>query len=192
MTWDDSGRRRYTPFVMRPHGTGSAALALAATVLAFGFVSAGGCVESRGRYDPIENAIDSDCIFDAASMRVHPLTRIVWSNTEDGPSPVLDAHIELLDSWGDTSKSLGVFRMELRRAGLHGGDLTDAVRWEVDLRDPSTNSTRFDRVTQTYLLRLLDLPAWVSKDRSAMLSATFVRADGFSMTSTLRIDTGAE
>ena len=149
-----------------------------------------GCVQSRGFHDPKVVVVDSDCVFDATAMRLHPLTRIV---RHDGDGALtLDAHAEIVDAWGDTVKSLGLFRLELRRSGLREGDLKDAVRWEVDLRDPATNSAWFDRVTQTYLLRLRDLPAWVSKDPSAILSATFVRDDGASMTSTLRIDTGPE
>ena len=164
----------------------AAATALAAVV--GGLALAAGCVESRGFYEPSKTVTASDCAFDAANMRLHPLTRIV----RRGPEPVLDAHAEIVDAWGDSAKSLGVFRLELRRSGLREGDLEDAVRWEIDLRDPATNSARFDRVTQTYLLRLRDLPAWVSNDPYAVLSATFVRADGVSMSSTLRLETGAE
>jgi len=147
-----------------------------------------GCVESRGFHEPRVSVAESDCVFDAANMRLHPLTRIVRRSG----APVLDVHAEMVDAWGDTAKSLGVFRLELRRSGLREGDLEDAVRWEIDLRDPATNSARFDRVTQTYLLRLRDLPEWVSKDPYAVLSATFVRDDGALLTSSKRIDTGSE
>lgn len=151
-------------------------------------VGMAGCVESRGFHDPQLSVVDSDCVFDAADMRLHPLTRIVLRNG----APALDAYAEVIDAWGDTAKTLGVFRLELRRSGLREGDLEDAVRWEVDVRDPATNSVRFDRVTRAYLLRLQDLPAWVSSDPHAVLSATFVRTDGVSFSSTLRIDTGSE
>lgn len=161
---------------------------MAMVVAAGGLLVAPGCVESRGFFEESKSYTASDCAFDAANMRLHPLTRVVRRGSE----PTLNAHAEVVDAWGDTVKSLGVFRLELRRSGLREGDLGDAVRWEIDLRDPATNSERFDRVTQTYLLRLRDLPAWVSNDPSAVLSATFVRADGVSMTSSLRIDTGAE
>ena len=163
-------------------------LTASATLLVVGVVS--GCVRSRGFHEPRLSVADSDCVFDAADMRLHPLTRFVRRDPDS--EPVLDAHAEIVDAWGDTAKSLGVFRLELRRSGLREGRLEDAVRWEIDLRDPVTNSARFDRVTQTYLLRLHDLPAWVSNDPHAVLSATFVRADGVSFTSSLRIDTGAE
>ncbi|MCB9847006.1 MAG: hypothetical protein H6814_01190 [Phycisphaeraceae bacterium] len=154
----------------------------------------GGCVESRGFHEGRGAAsVETDCPFDAADMRLHPLSRIVWTTPGGGDAaePALDAHIEIVDAWGDTAKALGVFRLELRRTGLREGDLSDAVRWEVDLRDPSTNSAKFDRVTQTYLLRLADLPAWVSNDPYAVLNATFVRLDGVSMNSTLRISARA-
>ena len=150
-------------------------------------IGAAGCVKSKGFHEQRGLTGDSECPFDAAQMRLHPLTRFIQRG--DKGNVVLHAHAEIIDAWGDTAKSLGIFRMELRRSGLREGDLESAVRWEVDLRDPATNSARFDRVTQTYLLRLQDLPAWVSNDPSAVLSATFVRGDGALLTSTLRLDT---
>jgi len=176
---------------MRAPGARTIVILAAAAPVVLG---AGGCVESRGFFDETDSFTESDCVFDAAKMRLHPLTRIIRRSpgSGGGEGPVLDAHLELVDRWGHTSKTLGIFRLELRRSGLREGDLEDAVRWEEDLRDPATNSARFDRVTQTYLLRLLDLPEWVTKDPYAVLSATFIRTDGVSMTSTLRIDTGAE
>ena len=156
------------------------------SALLIGFiVSASGCVKSRGSRDQQRFAVQADCPFDAAKIELHPLTRFIYR--EDLGGVVLDAHAEILDAWNDTAKSLGIFRMELRRSGLREGDLESAVRWEVDLRDPVTNSAWFDRVTQTYLLRLEDLPAWVSKDPSAILSATFVRGDGALLTSSRRV-----
>jgi len=151
-----------------------------------------GCVQSRGFHDPRAEAVESDCVFDAANLRIHPLSRFALRGEGEGRALVLDAHLELVDNWGDTAKTLGIVRLELRRSGMREGDLRDSVRWEVDLRDPSINSARFDRVTQTYLLRLRDLPEWVQRDPWATLSATFARDDGVSFMSSLRIDTWAE
>jgi len=159
-------------------------------------VFAAGCgVRARGMEPPAERGDDGGIgaegggethAFAPTEVRVHPLTRIVPARDE---SPAeLHAHIELVDGWGDTVKALGVFRVDLRRSGLReGASDADGAVWEVDLREPDDNSARFDRVTQTYLIRLRGVPEFAVEGQRSQVTVTFLGYDGGRLSATARL-----
>ena len=118
----------------------------------------GGCL-SDGATDAPKAAIDPNNPFRATAIRVHPLTQIVPGN--DG-NPEIICHVELLDRWGDSTKSLGDLTIRLfgPKAGSAGD--VEVSRWDPDLTNLDDNAALFDPATRTYRLQLAGGPAWLS------------------------------
>jgi len=128
------------------------------------------------------NVRDTDP-FRPEQLRIHPLTRIIPSGQDEPPA--IEIHIELLDRWGYAVKALGELRLELRFAS----DRPAVRRWNVDLREPQVNATeRYDRVTRTYRLRLVDAPPELIGNSNATLHAAFRTLDGRTLTDDHRFD----
>lgn len=131
-------------------------------------------------------------------MEIHPLTRVT---KDPRGKPVLVAHIEIRDQWGDTTKAVGKLRLELYRVegGLAGsaGRLTQELRtqlntirgdgpvtlgrisgrqearWDVDLAD-LVMQRLYDPATRTYRLELDGIPDWLMADPANANDATAV------------------
>lgn len=110
--------------------------------------------------------------FAPVSMRISSLTRV-----EEGPSglPRLVLYFELLDAWGDSTKTPGWLQVEL--FAVRGVSGEREQRWEVDLTDPGRNSAFFD-ITRMYRMPLDEAPAWLI-DEAAGNRPTAVRIRGF-------------
>jgi len=87
-------------------------------------------------------------------------------------------HLELVDAYGDRVKSVGRLSARLFLGA------TERVSWDLDLRDPETNSSYFDPATGTYRVRLSGLPDGVvafasgrGSDPEATLGVSFATAD---------------
>jgi hypothetical protein len=84
-------------------------------------------------------------------MQVHPLTRLA----RDGAGkPLVIAHIELRDSWGDTCKGTGKLSVQLYRGERAGGPGVQELRWDINLNDLDLNAQLYDPATRTYRLSL--------------------------------------
>lgn len=118
------------------------------------------------------------------SVRIHPLTREVRSNTRNDVDQtiVIDVHIELFDAWGHPTKALGTLQFELvqgSRTGLQpSSELEENVyRATIDMLDPQDNSVRYyDSATRTYRL-YLEAPRRIT-NAPITLNATFVTPSG--------------
>jgi hypothetical protein len=107
---------------------------------------------------------------DPSELRVHPLTRLTWS--EGGARLVV--HLELLDRWGHGTKGLGVFSVALYRAGRAADLRREVARWRVDLTDPEANAGPYDRVTRTYRLELAGIELGDGETSNLEVEARFV------------------
>lgn len=121
-------------------------------------------------------------VFRPASIRVHPLTRIVRS---DDDALVIEAHVELFDAWGHPVKGLGRLRFEVTPSmpggigdiGDSAGSVVPTMRAEIDLSDPDSNSVEYyDSATRTY--RLILEGGGASAATNVSLAATFIGLDG--------------
>jgi len=144
--------------------------------------------------------------FAAVELRIHPLTRVVGAPAEQGAalSPdgaetaaagvaQIEAHIELLDSFGGVVRDVGVLRFELYR-GLPGVDPEAApasaiqeLTWTLDLTDPVRSARQFDRITQTYVVPLPGAPDWIFGDAPATLRVEFTTPDNRRIVATRRL-----
>ncbi len=135
--------------------------------------------------------------FAAVELRIHPLTRVVdhpaSTNPAEIPGPQIEAHIELLDSYGAVVRDVGVLRFELYR-GLPGADpesapasATQELNWTLDLSDPARSARQFDRITQTYVVPLPGAPAWIFGDAPATLRVEFTTPDDRRIVATRRL-----
>lgn len=127
-------------------------------MLVAGVVWLGACAPGGGSLpDALDPTLAS--AFAPASIRISPLTRL---ETGTSGRPELAVYFELTDSWGHSTKSLGIAQVQLYRlGGVSSGLATLADRWEADLTDPARNSALFD-VTRMYRLPLAELPEWLS------------------------------
>lgn len=118
----------------------------------------GGCF-SDDATSPPKAPLDPANPFRATAIRVHPLTQIVPGS--DG-SPEIICHLELLDRWGDSTKSLG--DLTIRLFGPKPGSAGDVEvsRWDLDLTNLDDNAALFDPATRTYRLQLAGGPAWLA------------------------------
>lgn len=94
-------------------------------------------------------------------LRIYPLTRV--ERDEQGARVV--CHVELMDRWGDTTKWVGLLRVQMYETdpGIDPGLERQVLEWVVDLGDAEQNAALYDPSTRTYRLNLRDLPAWVEK-----------------------------
>jgi hypothetical protein len=132
--------------------------------------------------------------FAAVELRIHPLTRVVDNPAPaQTPGPQIEAHIELLDSYGAVVRDVGVLRFELYR-GLPGADpesapasATQELNWTLDLSDPGRSARQFDRITQTYVVPLPGAPDWIFGDAPATLRVEFTTPDDRRIVATRRL-----
>ena len=125
-----------------------------------------GCSPPNGRGAPITGAsgsgsfvapnegpiIEARWPFWPVRMRLHPLTML--SVDPDSDQPIIEARVELLDQFGDTTKCIAQFRFELHDHKPQSMNEPAVREWNADLRDLDTNRLHYDQVTQTYLFRL--------------------------------------
>jgi hypothetical protein len=75
---------------------------------------------------------------------------------ESGGIPGIDARVEALDAFGDTTKAFGDFRFELYKFKPNAPD-PKGLRlgvWEEKLLEPGANRTHWDESTRTYEFKL--------------------------------------
>lgn len=125
--------------------------------------------------------------FPAELVSVHPLTRVTVG--ADG-RPRIEAHVEMLDAFGQTTRDVGVMRFELYRGEVGGADGAQRQEsvWVVDVSAPVESARQFDRVTRTYVAPLLDAPAWLGQASGGTLVVRFERWDGRVLTGSRRLD----
>lgn len=98
--------------------------------------------------------------FVAASMTIHPLTRI---DTDAAGKLWIYCHIEFKDAWGDTVKSAGTLQVQLYRpvSSRVAGPGRQETVWNVDLTDLKKNASFYDPATRTYRLPFENPPEWL-------------------------------
>ncbi len=145
-------------------------------------------------HEPTENRVANP--FRAQSMRIHPLTRVLFNGDEEQRSPLtIEARIEFLDQFGDTTKARGALQLELvpadsahsRNAARQANTL---IIWEPEFMAIQENVLHFDSVTRTYLLRL-DVQGTTNIPTHCMLRASIVTAEGDSLTTESRLTMGS-
>lgn len=127
--------------------------------------------------------------FAPARIEVHPLTRLV-RDPQTGMLRI-EAHIALLDRWGDEVKGRGLLLLEVYRdtgsvAGV--GAAQQLAHWNVDLSDLRANAESYDRVTRTYRVTLTGLG--VEADRAGAhleLRAQLTTPDGRRLSASYRL-----
>lgn len=147
--------------------------------------------------------------FAAVELRIHPLTRVVPMDDDAGVSgggpgggggsgggsgsAQIEAHVELLDTYGHVVRDVGVLRFELYR-GLPGVDpeaapasATQELTWTLDLTDPARSARQFDRITYTYVVPLPGAPDWLFAGDPATLRVEFSTPDGRRIVATRRL-----
>ena len=109
-------------------------------------------------------------------MRVHPLTRM--SRDKDRNVSEIHARAEFRDANGFPTRCCGVLRFALHRKGEQPRYHEPIQMWEVDLRILERNTTHYDDITQTYLVKLtLDLePSQIAQGE--VLWAMYLGGDG--------------
>lgn len=140
--------------------------------------------DARSTRAPLSAAAAGANPFAAVELRIHPLTRVVpQPDDAETPGPQIEAHVELLDSYGAVVRDVGVMRFELYR-GLPGVDpeaapasATQELTWTLDLSDPARSARQFDRITRTYVVPLPGAPAWLFSDAPATLRVEFTTPD---------------
>lgn len=126
------------------------------------------------------NEQDVDWPFWPASMRIHPLTRVLANDEQI----IIEARIEFSDAHGSTTRCKGQLRLLLiETAGASEGQVLE--EWNNDLREIDNNVLHFDDITRTYLFRLRLDPANYS--RTAELHAQFLSADNRRLSAAYRI-----
>lgn len=172
----------------RPGGRATSAAALLGVLLA----GAAGCDSTPPTGDhplagpPRSAATAPDWPYWPRRVRIHPLTRLV--EEEDGTTYV-EVRVEFLDRQDDGTKANGRLELALfdERRGPEDRRVIDF--WDSDLTDETTNATRFDPVTRTYLFKLavvaevFDLGPVLyvrhdSEDGRTMLDRMELRTDG--------------
>ncbi|MAE62309.1 MAG: hypothetical protein CMJ49_13250 [Planctomycetaceae bacterium] len=126
--------------------------------------------------------------FAPAAMRIHPFTQITV-DAETG-SPMLDAHIELLDQAGDVTKGIGTLRFELvsvsDRASASAVNDRRIEMWDVALETLDDNLQHFDRITRTYGFKL-KLNAPPDNKARLRLHAQFTKPTGNRLTAEMLV-----
>ena len=88
-------------------------------------------------------------MFAPRTVRLHPLTRIT---TEEGKS-VIEAHVECVDQFGDTTKTVGILAFDLWSPTLLSARGNLLEHWELSLDLPKENKDRWDSITRTYVIK---------------------------------------
>jgi hypothetical protein len=158
-----------------------------------------GCVEPKGAgaTRPPEVAPSGEFVaehasglaaFAPATINVHRLTRLV---REKEGATTIQAHVELLDRWGDSVKWPGKLVFELYQdtsggTGVAGGPEQINV-WALDLTDAEANAKAYDRVTRTYRATLTDVGLAQRSRQRLTLRVGFNPPDGRQITATYRL-----
>lgn len=162
-------------------------------------LAAGGCVEPKGAgsirpsESPGQSAVETRvssglAAFAPEKISVHRLTRLV---REEKGSTTIQAHIELLDRWGDSVKWPGKLVFELYQdtsgdTGVAGGPEQVNV-WALDLSDAQANAKAYDRVTRTYRATLTDVGLAQRSRQRLTLRVGFNPPDGRQLTASYRL-----
>lgn len=150
---------------------------------------------SRPRMGAPSNPSYNPGPFAAVELRIHPLTRVTPAPPNaEVPGPQIEAHLELLDSFGLPVRDTGLLRFELFQ-GLPGVDpdaapasaLQDSV-WNLDLTDPARSARQFDHITQTYVIPLPGAPEWLFDNAPATLRVELTTPDGRRLVATRRLN----
>jgi hypothetical protein len=123
-------------------------------------------------------------VFQPMSIRIHPLTREVRTDTQSDVAQtiIIDVHLELFDAWGHPTKALGTIQFELIQGSRTGLQSTSALdenvyRATIDMTNPQENSTQYyDNATRTYRL-YLEAPRRIT-NAPITLNTTFVTPSG--------------
>ncbi|MFM9958203.1 MAG: hypothetical protein ACKVZJ_08995 [Phycisphaerales bacterium] len=154
---------------------------------ACGIERKGGASAGRG---PISHASDAESPFAPAQLVIHPLSRVV-KDPATGEERV-ELHLELRDRWEDSVKWLGDAVIELFKetppvANASVGN-EQVKRWTINLTNPDENVKAYDRVTRTYRLTLVGLPADQRKNAAWKLEARWLLPSGRTLTASQRMD----
>ncbi len=111
-------------------------------------------------------------------VRLHPFTR-TWPGDEGPGAGGIEARVEAIDHFGDTTKAFGTFRFEMFAYRPHQAEPAGRRLevWSVDLMDADANLIHWDRLSRTYKFRLMwsrPFPA----DRQFVLRVTFLPPAG--------------
>ncbi|NLF29627.1 MAG: hypothetical protein GX591_01925 [Planctomycetes bacterium] len=111
-------------------------------------------------------------------IRLHPFTR-TWQGGEGGAAGGIEARVEAIDHFGDTTKAFGTFRFEAFAYRPHEADPAGRrlAVWSVQLADAEDNLTHWDRLSRTYKFRLM-WPRAVAAGESFALRVTFAPPEG--------------
>lgn len=106
------------------------------------------------------NPTDLPAPFAAASLDLHPLTRI---DRDAEGNPWIIAYVELKDAWGDATKGIGSLQVQLYRqvGGASSGLGEQELTWNANLSDLDFNAKVYDAATRMYRLPLEKAPAWL-------------------------------
>lgn len=176
------GRRRTTMLGL------SAALA---GVLGVGLA---GCTEPSGPV--VRSANGCATGFAPTAIRLEPSFTTIRlrpeRGAEQGDTGGIEVYLSLQDQFGDALKALGVFRFELfqyrpARADPRGVRFERNGVQEWDLRDRASNQQHWDRITQSYRLRLA-LPDLPEKWDKIVVQATFISPSGYRLSDRLIVN----
>lgn len=111
-------------------------------------------------------------------IRLHPFTQ-TWPAERAGATGGIEARVEAIDHFGDTTKAFGTFRFEAFAYRPHQAESSGRrlAVWSVDLTDAEANLTHWDRLSRTYKFRLM----WsrpVPAGERFVLRGTFLPPDG--------------
>lgn len=117
--------------------------------------------------------------FVPTSIRIHPISQAQI----DAKGPRILCHVECRDQTGETTKAVGVLRVEALEPSrtVEPGMEQVAAAWVTDLSDLDNNAKLYDPATRTYRLSLRQLPGFMVESlgdanrrggRTAVLRAT--------------------
>ncbi len=89
------------------------------------------------------------------TIKIHEFTT-TRTFDEFGGIPGIDARVEALDAFGDTTKAFGDFHFELYKFKPNTAD-SKGLRlgvWEEKLLDPKVNRTHWDEINRAYQFKL--------------------------------------
>lgn len=129
-----------------------------------------------------------DCFTPAELVFKPAFCRVVTGSDDTG----LEIFVQVTDTYGDTMKVPGMFRIELyqkdsqsqenigRRLSINNADFL-----EIDMRDQSVNQKYWDRITGCYRLKVSqnDLP------NEIVVQVTWFYSDKYRLTDTIIVET---
>lgn len=132
-------------------------LTLAAATLLLASVGPGGCTGTEFGAEPVAQATTGPAaeVLLPQRIRIHPFTGTREFDPNGGISGI-EARIEAIDAFGDSTKALGEFRFELFRFAAHEADPRGERIgvWVRDLSDVEENRLYWDSLSRTYQFRL--------------------------------------